>query len=559
MAPEVFAVGTSRRDMNRGERIVLSALKDHFTDDVRIYCRLDGILRNVRREIDLLVAIPGSGLAIIEVKGSHIRIENGTWEQYRDQEWHTLNIAMQLDEQRRLLLSWIEPVLGRTNIPIAKLVATPDASFDPMRQLPKVRREHVIDREQIETIPQHIFAALNELPNHENYTAEIHEEIHEVLTNQGLKYENLVTETPERAKLVDSLTREQSYILDALEDNKRMYVRGGPGTGKTILAVEKAYRLARDGKRVGIVCHNIGLANHLKHLTAEFPSHAEVAFVGSYFEDLPKLWGVKFPAIPESEKARKTFYEVTAPDTLNRALDNVSEDLKFDAWIIDEGQDFVPAQWATMQKSLKDPDSGEIYIFGDPQQDLYDVSADIPWFMAFGRLKRNLRSARSIAEFINHVEPSEATSPYGIVQGFLPEFYICNSREQVVAEAEKFMETMHNSYGWAKGDLAMLTTHNRSKKHAEGRDTDDQAYWDGYEESSNYFYGRVGSFKGLERPVVIMALDGFTNDEKQLQQIFVGASRARDELIIFGMQRDLDVLKNAQQLLNVTDVNASAN
>ena len=42
------------------------------------------------------------------------------------------------------------------------------------------------------------------------------------------------------------LTREQSILLDFLEEQDRAVIGGGAGTGKTILAVEHARRLATE-------------------------------------------------------------------------------------------------------------------------------------------------------------------------------------------------------------------------------------------------------------------------------------------------------------------------
>ena len=42
-----------------------------------------------------------------------------------------------------------------------------------------------------------------------------------------------------------------------------MSICGGAGTGKTLLALEKACRLADDGQRVLLTCYNKPLGNHL--------------------------------------------------------------------------------------------------------------------------------------------------------------------------------------------------------------------------------------------------------------------------------------------------------
>ena len=42
------------------------------------------------------------------------------------------------------------------------------------------------------------------------------------------------------AMTIERLTGEQAWILDSLEDSREMAISGGAGSGKTVLAIEKA-------------------------------------------------------------------------------------------------------------------------------------------------------------------------------------------------------------------------------------------------------------------------------------------------------------------------------
>ena len=57
-------------------------------------------------------------------------------------------------------------------------------------------------------------------------------------------------------KQLDQLTQEQRIVLDVLHDSARVLVDGGAGTGKTLLAIEAAQRMARAGHRVLFLCFN---------------------------------------------------------------------------------------------------------------------------------------------------------------------------------------------------------------------------------------------------------------------------------------------------------------
>ena len=41
-------------------------------------------------------------------------------------------------------------------------------------------------------------------------------------------------------------------------------------------------------------------------------------------------------------------------------------------------------------------------------------------------------------------------------------------------------------------------------------------------------------FKGLERPAVVLAIDGFRDDATARETLLVGMSRARDQLVVCG-------------------------
>lgn len=60
------------------------------------------------------------------------------------------------------------------------------------------------------------------------------------------------------------LTEDQYRVLDLVASNPAISVIGGPGTGKTWLALEQAARWARQKKRVLLVCYSQGLSRWLQ-------------------------------------------------------------------------------------------------------------------------------------------------------------------------------------------------------------------------------------------------------------------------------------------------------
>jgi ATP-dependent exoDNAse (exonuclease V) alpha subunit len=56
----------------------------------------------------------------------------------------------------------------------------------------------------------------------------------------------------------------------------------------------------------------------------------------------------------------------------------------------------------------------------------------------------------------------------------------------------------------------------------------------------------VGGFKGLERPVVVLAIDGFHKDTEKDDVLYVGISRARDKLVVVAIPEVIYELKQRQ-------------
>ena len=74
------------------------------------------------------------------------------------------------------------------------------------------------------------------------------------------------------------LTEQQSGYLRALSRRKRAAICGGAGTGKTLLAVQKARELALTGQKTLLLCYNRPLADHLAQVLAGTPMLTAMTF-----------------------------------------------------------------------------------------------------------------------------------------------------------------------------------------------------------------------------------------------------------------------------------------
>jgi ATP-dependent exoDNAse (exonuclease V) beta subunit len=59
-------------------------------------------------------------------------------------------------------------------------------------------------------------------------------------------------------------------------------------------------------------------------------------------------------------------------------------------------------------------------------------------------------------------------------------------------------------------------------------------YWDSFWDADQVFYGHVLGFKGLERRAVVLVVNEKSALERSRERLYVGLSRARDELVVCG-------------------------
>ena len=66
------------------------------------------------------------------------------------------------------------------------------------------------------------------------------------------------------------------------------------------------------------------------------------------------------------------------------------------------------------------------------------------------------------------------------------------------------------------------------------------SYWDAFFAEEDVFYGHVLGFKGLERSVAVLAVNGFKDVERAREMLYVGLSRGRSLLVVVGERAVLE-------------------
>jgi hypothetical protein len=198
----------------------------------------------------------------------------------------------------------------------------------------------------------------------------------------------------DRPELLDA-SREQELILNRARSRRRVEVVGPAGSGKSLLAAEKARRLAREGYRTLLVCFNQRLATTLLRDLADTvaPGGLEVTTFHRLCERLGQAAGV-LPARPTP--IPPGWWDETLPGALADAIDALPAE-RFHAIVVDEGQDFARGWLETLDFLLWSPGEDTLWVFHDPGQALYrdDVVGELG--LERIELHENWRNPESVA------------------------------------------------------------------------------------------------------------------------------------------------------------------
>lgn len=173
---------------------------------------------------------------------------------------------------------------------------------------------------------------------------------------------------------------------------------GVAGSGKTILLMARARWLARENPhwRILLLCYNRMLAEWLANLLSDCPQVEVMNF---------HRWAMRQGVFWRKEEGAG---EAEVGDGLLEKLAAGGGDCgRYDAVLIDEGQDFEPSWFRCALRALKDPLQGDLVVVADGSQGLYK-RRKFTWkevgVRASGRtiskgyeLDRNYRNTREIA------------------------------------------------------------------------------------------------------------------------------------------------------------------
>lgn len=419
---------------NVGERDMARALADQLPDDVVVYHsypwlrseRNDKLGKVMLREgeADFVIVHPNAGMLILEVKGGEITYDNVHRAWYRREAHRVVEIKDPFEQARKnahCLEQSIRRELYRTlpNIPFpyGYAVAFPHCDYNGAVP-PGADTSMVFSSSDLPYLGQRITKLLGNW-KHSSNPVKLNKHdmdgIQLALSPSFQLMPVLYRQLQEQEERLLRMTEEQVRLLDFLSTRDRAAIQGVAGAGKTILGMAQAQKFARRGLKTLFVCYNKPLAEYLAEsvpedlanlikvdtfhgLCAEFCRKAHVQFTPKWDDN-------------------GDFWKHTATELLISALDMLPD--RFDAVVVDEGQDFYSDWWIALEMINRGGDKGPFYVFYDPAQNLF-VTEDlaIPNLGQPFSLPTNCRNTRKIAGICSRIRgvdiPIREDAPDGV-------------------------------------------------------------------------------------------------------------------------------------------------
>jgi len=354
------------------------------------------------------------------------------------------------------------------------------------------------------------------------------------------------------------LTNGQFQTLNMLRGVRRAAVIGGAGTGKTMLAAEKARRLAREGFTTLLICFNAPLARMLAEETATViadTGRLDVTTFHQLCQDLGREAGVLGE---RPDPVPQPWWDETLPNALVEAGERLGP--RYHAIVVDEGQDFAP-DWLMALEALSFGGREDVlYVFHDPAQAIYREDVVGQLGLEEYVLGQNCRNAQPIHRVVARFAQGGLESDALRDDGRAPALIEADGEAETLEALRTTLHRLRVDEDVPPWQIAVLTG-TRLEESAVWRQrrfgnevlenpaVDDAGHHLGMAAldapelpSDAILCDTIRRFKGLERPVIVLVELG--GDAAKLDKLlYVGASRARQHLVVIAPAAVLDRLR----------------
>lgn len=343
-------------------------------------------------EADFVIYDPQYGILVIEVKGGGIFHKEGLWWQKDSNSTRQLQKSPwdQASSSAYFLINHLRNSSLEAKIPIHSCIWFTDTEVKNNTRWPvNIPQFAILGREDLDSdlaILQTLENVWNSYKKDYNFPLFVPQGFNEKIVDILLPTFNLVAtrnwSAEESESIFYRLTKDQFKILEFIEDQKKVAIGGGAGSGKTMIAKEQALQLASNGEKTLFLVFNSALADELnqslKHENLEITTWGKLAYSHSERNS---------PDIMSEELVKK--------------ISDEDYELPFKNIVIDEGQDFQES-WIQALDWTTELNQGGMYLFYDNRQKIQSDEDGIQGWIEKADTKltinRNCRNTQAIAK-----------------------------------------------------------------------------------------------------------------------------------------------------------------
>jgi AAA domain/UvrD-like helicase C-terminal domain/Nuclease-related domain len=524
------------------ERRLYEGFLGQLDDAYVVYHSVDWVLADdrgsrVEGEADFVIAHPQHGVLAVEAKGGRVAYNPDTrrWRQIGRRGQHPIDDPFrQAKGEMRSLVEILEhqPGYERWRPTFGYAVAFTDGTYEREAH-PGAPVDIAIDRRHLEGLGERVRQIFEHWRRPgRRFGSEGMDALSAAL---GFRVEirtPLKVEFDEEDRKIVELTDDQKWTLGWISHLERAAVVGPAGSGKTLLAVAIAQKYGNGGNPTLLTCFNKALAADLRERTVG-TLHLDVLHFHDLCWRMAEEAGLDMPDVEEVTEGSDLF-----EDRLPELLEEASRKLgpRYAVIVVDEAQDFREHWWPALLATHRDPDHGRLYLFADDNQNLYGGALPVEDIERCPPLPHNLRNTKAIHEFVSVFHRSEqpplSKGPEGRpvdVLGYRDDDHLAR---QLAVVLRNLTEEEHVPVE----DIVVLTPSGKGKSRLRARDKVDGFRLSDRPEKDAVWATSVHSFKGLERPVVILAELGDKHLEDLDRYLYVGGSRARNHLLVLATE-----------------------
>lgn len=526
-----------------------------------------GIARHQRKdyaEADFVLIGP-DGIFCLEVKGGDVERKDGVWRVGRGAKSYTSSEGpfKQAQSARWGLIGYLDRRLGRSvrkDSLVGWGVILPDIRFD--RPDPEWDQDVIYDvRDTTSPFADYVSRLARYFRERADETGRVapsrlsatrRDEYLQMLRGDFEVVQSLSGLLAESERELVALSPDQHRVLDyALnESNPRLLCDGPAGSGKTLIALEAARRLAATGRSVLLLCYNDNLAHFLKIDVARTAPGVRMATLHGLLGDTIRAAGFGDrlrggDVVPSPETFDKLY-----PELFESACSILLDEgtlPQFDVIIVDEAQDiltfpFLDCLNLVLANGFR---GGRWLIFHDsgPQSALYGrvdptLLDTLRGFGAFAvELRENFRNPKEIAFEASRIAAIAEPVCRRALRSPVDYRLVADPKDQAKRLRALLVDLIKDGVrpasvsilSWVKTSASSVALHppdlgkpfRRIEEH-------------GILDPQTFTYGTIAGFKGLENDVVILTdLPDRLDDEGVRAGLYVGMTRARTKLYAF--------------------------